>query len=122
MYVVARQPDRFERIEQHETAEFRRTWVRRTPAEVAEAGRDLAGHAAAMASPAATVEPSPSPANCPSCAYFAPCRAMLEGSNPAPLLQADYHERPASTLEEGRLGTRSWGLSRGAAPPRFPTT
>jgi hypothetical protein len=121
MYAVAREPDRFERIEQHQTAEFRRTWVRRTPAEVAKAGRDLAGHAAQMVKPDASVEPSPSPASCPECAYRAPCQAMFEGGNPAPLLQAGYRERPAVPLEEGRLGGRAWGMGRGAAPPRFPT-
>jgi hypothetical protein len=122
MYAVAREPDRQDRIEQRVTAEFRRTWVRRSPAEVAAAGRELAGHAAQMAHPDASVEPSPSPAICPACAYLAPCQAMLEGHNPAPVLQAAYRRRPPDTLEEGRLGGRAWGQGRGAAPPRFPTT
>jgi hypothetical protein len=122
MYAVAREPERQERIEQRVTAEFRRTWVRRSPAEVAAAGRELAGHAAQMAQPDASVAPSPSPAICPACAYLAPCQAMFEGRSPAPLLQAGYRRRPPDTLEEGRLGGRAWGQGRGAAPPRFPTS
>ena len=49
MYATAREPSRFDRIEQHAAAEFRRTLVRRSREEVAEAGGRLAADAARMA-------------------------------------------------------------------------
>lgn len=119
MYAVATEPDRFERIEQQVTPEFRRTWVRRSPAEVAAAGRRLGALAAQMIATGASPEPSPSPAICPSCPYLAPCQAMMTGRDPAPLLRSGYRERAAGKPVEGRLGGRTWGLGRGAAPPKF---
>jgi hypothetical protein len=119
MYAVAREPDEFERIEQQSSAQFRRTWVRRDPAEVAEAGRGLAEAAAQMTAAKAGVEPSPSPAICPSCAYLAPCQAMMAGRAVAPLLRSGYRERATEKLDEGRLGGAAWSTGRGAAPLRF---
>jgi hypothetical protein len=119
LYATAREPGRFDRIEQHAAAEFRRTWVRRSREEVAEAGRRLAADAAQMAGPGVTTEPSPSPANCPPCPYLAPCRAMSAGQVDVSVLLSGYRERPALKLAEGRLGGGAWGMGRGAAPPKF---
>jgi hypothetical protein len=119
MYAVAKAPDRAERIEQQVTPGFRRTWIRRTPAEVAEAGRKLAEKAAQMTAAGVGTDPTPSPASCPSCPYLAPCQAMMAGRDPTPLLRSRYRERPPQPLAEGRLGGGAWGLGRGAAPPKF---
>jgi hypothetical protein len=119
MYAVAREPNRFERIEQHVEQEFRRTWVRRSPAEVTEAGGRLAAEAAEMAGPGVSTDPSPSPAICPACAYLAPCQAMSAGRSEEPLLRSGYRERPEEKLVEGRLGGGAWSTGRGAAPPKF---
>lgn len=119
MYAVAREPDRSDRIEQHTTPQFRRTWVRRGRSEVAEAGRGLSLAAAEMTGAGAGTEPSPSPEICPSCAFLAPCQAMSGGQSPAALLRSGYRERPEQKLVEGRLGGGAWGMGRGAAPPRF---
>jgi len=122
MYAVAREPEHADRIEQQVTPEFRRTWVRRTPAEVAAAGRKLAETASQMTATHVSTEPTPSPAICPLCPYLAPCQAMMAGRDPALLLRSGYRERPAAHLAEGRLGGGAWGLGRGAAPPRFRDT
>jgi hypothetical protein len=119
MYAVAKEPANVERIEQQTTPQFRRTWVRRSPAEVAEAGRRLAEAAIQMTAAGAGVAPSPSPAICPGCAYLAPCQVMMDGRDPAPLLRAGYRERAPGKLAEGRLGGGAWSLGRGAAPPKW---
>ncbi len=119
MYAQARAPRRVEPIEQRTENGFRRTWLRRTPADVAEAGRRLGADAAEMTREDLAVYPVPSPENCPPCPYLAPCRALLAGEDAQPILLSDYRKRPAGSPEEGRLGGRSWGLGRGAAPPRF---
>ena len=119
MYAVAREPDEFERIEQQATPQFRRTWVRRSPAEVTEAGRLLAEAAARMTAAGADADPAPSPAICPFCAYLAPCQAMMADRDAGPLLRTGYRERAIEKLDEGRLGGGAWSTGRGAAPPRF---
>ncbi len=119
MYVVAREPSQHERIEQHVAAGFRRTLVRRSRGEAAEAGRKLAADAALMADPGVTPEPSPSAENCSACAYVAPCQALFAGQEAVPSRLSGYRRRPAHQLVEGRLGGGAWGLNRGAAPPRF---
>jgi hypothetical protein len=122
LYAVAREPDRPDRIEQHTTAQFRRTCIRRSPDEVAEVGRGLAAAVAAMTAAGPGARPNPSSAICPPCAYFAPCQAMRAGRDQeaASLLASAYRERDPQTLAEGRLGGSAWGMGRGAAPPRFP--
>jgi hypothetical protein len=119
MYAQARAPRRVEPIEQRTENDFRRTWLRRTPADVAEAGRRLGADAAEMTRENLAVYPVPSPENCPPCPYLDPCRALLAGEDARPILLSDYRKRPAESPQEGRLGGRSWGLGRGAAPPRF---
>jgi hypothetical protein len=121
MYAVAREPDQADRIEQNTTGRFRRTWIRRSPEEVAEAGRALAAAAAAMTAAGASARPNPSSVNCPPCAYLAPCQAMRAGRDQeaSSLLASAYRERDPEILTEGRLGGTAWGMGRGAAPPRF---
>ncbi|HEY3952497.1 MAG TPA: hypothetical protein VGM53_03920 [Streptosporangiaceae bacterium] len=122
LYAVAREPDRPDRIGQHTTERFRRTWIRRSPDEIAEAGRALAAAAAAMTAAGGSTRPNPSSVLCPPCAYLAPCQAMRAGRDQeaASLLAAAYTEREPEAPAEGRIGATTWGMGRGAAPPRFP--
>jgi hypothetical protein len=119
MYAQARAPRRATPIEQRTEDGFRRTWLRRAQADVAEAGRRLGADVAEMTREDVEVFPVPSAANCPPCPYFEPCRAMQAGRDAEPILLARYRQRPALVPREGRLGGRAWGLGRGAAPPRF---
>jgi PD-(D/E)XK nuclease superfamily len=119
MYAQARAPRRVQPIEQRTEDGFRRTWVRRAPADVAEAGRRLGADAAEMAREDVEVYPTPSVANCPPCPYFEPCRALQADRNAQPILDSRYRKRPAPVAQQGRLGGRAWGLGRGAAPPKF---
>jgi hypothetical protein len=119
MYAQAREPRRVEPLEQLEEDGFRRTWLRRRPADVAEAGRRLGADVAEMIRTGLAVYPVPSDDKCPPCPFLAPCQAMRAGHDASPLLQGGYRTRPPRPAEEGRLGGRAWGLGRGAAPPRF---
>jgi len=119
MYAQARAPRRVAPIEQRTEGGFRRTWLRRAPADVAAAGRGLGADAAEMTREDAEVYPVPSAANCPPCPYFEPRRALQAGRDPQPILLSRYAKRPALVPQEGRLGGRAWSLGRGAAPPRF---
>jgi hypothetical protein len=119
MYAQARQPRRVEPIEQLTEDGFRRTWLRRGPADVAAAGRRLGADVAEMIRPGLAVYPEPSDQNCPPCPFLDPCLAMRQGQDVGPMLVTSYRTRPPESPEEGRLGGRAWGLGRGAAPPKF---
>ena len=119
MYAQARAPRRVAPIEQRTEDGFRRTWLRRTPADITEAGRRLGADVAEMTREDVEVYPVPSAANCVPCPYFEPCRALQAGRDAQPILLARYRTRPAVAPQEGRLGGRAWGLGRGAAPPKF---
>jgi hypothetical protein len=99
---------------------FRRTWIRRSPAEIAQAGRQLAFEARQALDPAAAVFPSPSEQACGSCPFAAPCLALYQGkeSEAAAILTSSYRTRTPEAVE-GRLGGVTWSIGRGAAPPRF---
>jgi hypothetical protein len=98
---------------------FRRSVVTRSRPELEGAARRLGLEARAMTTTPERVEPTPSWAHCRACAFRAPCIAMNRGDDAADLLARDYRLRPPDALEEGRLGGVSWGLGRGAAPPKF---
>jgi hypothetical protein len=119
MYAQSRAPRRVQPIEQRTEDGFRRTWLRRAPADVAGAGRRLGADVAEMTREGVEVYPVPSAANCPPCPYFEPCRALQAGRDARPILTSQFRQRPAGLPQEGRLGGRAWGLGRGAAPPRF---
>jgi hypothetical protein len=119
MYAQARQPRRVAPVEQHVSPEFRRTWLRHSPDEVARAGRRLGTDVAEMTRSDLIVGPSPSDQYCPVCPFLGPCQAMLAGQDASPILSSRYRERPPDSLEEGRLGGGAWGMGRGAAPPKF---
>jgi len=119
MYAQASQPVRVKPIEQQTEDGYRRTWLRRSPADVAEAGRRLGADLAEMARPDAGVYPEPSGLNCPPCPFLDPCQALMGGRDAGPILRSGYRKRPPDGPAEGRLGGRAWGMGRGAAPPRF---
>jgi hypothetical protein len=119
MYAQARAPRRVAPIEQRTEEGFRRTWLRRTPADITQAGRGLGADVAEMTREDVEVYPVPAAANCVPCPYFEPCRAQQVGRDAQPILLARYGTRPAVAPQEGRLGGRAWGLGRGAAPPKF---
>ncbi|MDQ3554094.1 MAG: hypothetical protein M3395_06780 [Chloroflexota bacterium] len=102
---------------------FRRTWIGRTQAEIAEAGRNIGLTALDMVDQGLRLYPTPAPGHCPSCAFRMPCMAMNEGADAdaAAILARDYRKRPPEVVERGRLGGVTWGLGRGAAPPPDPT-
>jgi hypothetical protein len=119
MYAQAREPRQFKPIEQHTEDGFRRTWLRRSPADTAEAGRRLGADVAEMIREDLDVYPEPSDSKCPPCSYLAPCQALMNGTDAEPILLAGYRKRPPEPPVEGRLGGRAWSLGRGAAPPKF---
>jgi hypothetical protein len=118
MYATASAPARLDPIEQRVGEDFRRTWLRRSRAEVAAAGQRLASDAAEMTGGPA-IYPDPSVANCPACEFLDPCLAIFAGDDADPLLMSSYRERAPGMALEGRLGGGAWGTGRGAAPPRF---
>jgi len=100
---------------------FRRTTLRVTRAEIEAAGRQLGFEALEMLDDGLTLYPNPSAANCSPCPFLAPCRAVRQGADPGPVLAESYRLRPDDPLVEGRLGGRTWSMSRGARPNRFGT-
>ena len=119
MYARAQEPGRLEPVEQHTGEGFRRTWLRRSPADVAGAGRQLSIDVAQMTRPDPGVNPVPSDENCTPCLFRIPCQALYAGGDVARLLRSGYRPRPPEDLEEGRLGGGAWSTGRGAAPPKF---
>lgn len=120
MYARASHPTRVEPIEQLTQDGFRRTWLRRTPADITEAGRRLGADVAQMARDDLDVYPEPSDRNCPPCPYLEPCQTMQAGRDEGPIIGTGYRKRLPEPPQEGRLGGRAWGIGRGAAPPKFP--
>jgi hypothetical protein len=84
MYAQAIEPPRVEPIEQVSGDGFRRTYLRRTPAEVAEAGRRLGADVAEMISADLDITETPDDQNCPPCPFLDPCLAMRQGRDAAP--------------------------------------
>ena len=59
-----------------------------------------------MTDPELDVYPAPSEAHCGRCDFRAPCLAMHQGRNPAPILAAEYQRRSAIDITR-RLGVDS---------------
>ncbi|HMC08177.1 MAG TPA: hypothetical protein VKL22_02470, partial [Actinomycetota bacterium] len=93
-----------------ETGEwFRRTYVRRGRTSVRNIGLMMAALAAEVANPALPVYPNPAPDNCSTCVFRAPCVALNEGADPAPILEASFRRRTEEEGEEERL---RWSIGR----------
>jgi hypothetical protein len=120
MYARAQEPERVEPIEQRFGDGFRRTWLRRSPADVAAAGRQLGIDVAPMIRPGLDVYPDPSDEKCPGCPYLDPCQALTAGHDATPVLRSGYRTRPPEILEEGRLGGGAWGHGPGCRPAKVP--
>jgi hypothetical protein len=103
------------RVDQNTAGPIRRTRIRRTRQEIADAGRQLAVEALDMVSGPA-IYPNPA-AHCSVCEFAAPCLALFEGGDPEPILEARFRQRPVSAQPKPRLGQATWGFGRGAAPP-----
>ena len=95
----------------------RRTRIRRSRAEIGAAGALIGAEAVQMSN-----EPAIYPtfaAHCQTCEFIAPCLAMVEGTDPEPLLAAEFRRHPADDQRKPRLGQSTWGFGRGAAPPQW---
>ena len=104
-------------IEQSTAGFVRRTRIRRSRAEIGAVGALIGADAVQMCR-----EPAIYPtfaAHCQACEFIAPCRAIVEGTDPEPLLAAEFRRRPAEDQRKPRLGQSTWGFGRGAAPPRW---
>jgi hypothetical protein len=99
--------------------QFRRTRVRRDPAELEAMGARLAAEALDMVDPGLRLYPTPAPGHCAACQFVAPCLAMEQGGDVGAVLAAGFRDRGPERVEPGRLGAGTWGTGRGAAPPRF---
>jgi hypothetical protein len=96
---------------------FRRTWVRRSRAEIDGVGERLSAEVREMLDPTLALYPTPTEENCGRCQFRAPCLAMNEGGDADAVLAAAYRLRDLTQPEEGRLGGGTWSMNRGAAPP-----
>jgi hypothetical protein len=115
----AMEPAGASRVEVQQGPGVRRTWIRRGPQEIAAAGAQLAREARMMADPATPAYPSPSIELCPRCDFRRPCLEMHEGRDPSGTLTAGFRAKPAELPVEGRIGSATWSVGRGAAPPTF---
>lgn len=97
-------------------ADFRRVQVPRSRAEVAAFGDRLADQLLDMVDPGLRVYPNPFPPHCGRCAFRPPCQAVDAGGDVESLLAASYRERDHEP-KPGTLGSTTWSLGRGAAPP-----
>lgn len=87
---------------------FRRTRIRRKREEIEAAGARVAEQSRLMAR--AGVEPYPNPEwpTCLSCEFREPCLALMQGTDPAAILDTHYRTRQRKDFEHGRLGS-VWG-------------
>lgn len=96
---------------------FRRTRIPRSRAALDDLGRRLAAEALEMLDTDLPVYPAPAPAHCVACEFREPCIALNEGADAEAIVATKYQLRPPETPEEGRLGSVTWSMNRGAAPP-----
>jgi hypothetical protein len=88
---------------------FRRTRIRRTRAEIEAAGVRVAEQSRLMARADIACYPTPEWSRCRPCEFREPCLALMEGTDPEPVLRDRYRARPRRDFEEGRLGS-VWGF------------
>ena len=87
---------------------FRRTRIRRTRAEIEAAGVRVAEQSRLMASADLACYPTPDWSTCLSCQFREPCLALMQATDPQPVLSEHYRARARRDFEEGRLGS-VWG-------------
>jgi hypothetical protein len=105
------------RAEQYTAGPLRRTRIRRSRAEIGAVGSRIGVEAMQMTG-APDIYPTFA-AHCQTCEFSAPCLALVAGSDPEPLLAANYRRHPGEDQRKPRLGQSTWGFGRGAAPPRW---
>ena len=115
MYVKGRADETTERLRQSDGDGFRRTVIRRNPAEVQAVGVRLGQEALDMIGAEVRTYPSPAPEHCSTCAFISPCLAIEEGADVEPILAAHYREQPAVKVEMGRLAgpPMAWAAAGG---------
>jgi hypothetical protein len=104
-------------VEQSTAGPVRRTRIRRSRAEIDAVGM-LIGAEAIQMSGAPAIYPAFA-AHCQTCEFTAPCLALVEGSDPGPMLAANFRRHPAEDQQRPRLGQSTWGFGRGGAPPQW---
>ena len=77
---------------------FRRTRLRKTPAELRLSRQRVAAQAVEMTASALAVYPNPSPEHCRTCAFRQPCLAMSAGTNAEALLAAAFQPHVAPSI------------------------
>jgi hypothetical protein len=104
-------------VEQFTAGPLRRTRIRRSRAEIGAVGMLIGAEAIGMNSePAITATFA---AHCQTCEFSGPCLALVEGTDPEPMLAANYRRHPGANRAKPRLGQSTWGFGRGAAPPQW---
>jgi hypothetical protein len=109
--------DQSDPIEQFTAGPLRRTRIRRSRAEIGAVGVLIANEAIEMSR-----EPAIYPtfaADCQACEFSGPCLALVEGTDPEPMLAANYRRHRPEDQRKPRLGQSTWGFGRGAAPPQW---
>jgi hypothetical protein len=104
-------------IEQATAGLVRRTRIRRSRAEIGAVGTVIGAEAIQMSNQPA-IYPTFA-AHCQACEFSTPCLALVEGTDPEPVLAANFRRRPADDQRKPRLGQSTWGFGRGAAPPQW---
>ena len=97
MYAQAREPKRVKPLEQLETDGFRRTWLRRDPADVRQAGRRLGADVAEMTREDLDIYPEPADDKCPTCPYPRPLPSAHERPRRRPHPPDELPQAPART-------------------------
>lgn len=104
-------------VEQSTAGFVRRTRIRRSRADIGAVGALIGAEAVEMCG-----EPPVYPtfaAHCRACEFVAPCRAIVAGTDPEPLLAAKFRPCAGDDQRKPRLGQATWGFGRGAAPPQW---
>lgn len=109
--------DETNRVEQCTAGVLRRTRIRRSRAEISMVGMLIGAEAIDMTTNPA-IYPTFAP-HCQTCEFRSPCLALVEGTDPEPLLSQRFRRHPAAERRKPRLGQSTWGFGRGAAPPQW---
>lgn len=97
---------------------FRRSVRRLSRFQVVDAGLQLGWEAIDMLDRQVSLYPTPA-AHCAACPFVGPCLSLSEHGDAEAILADAYRPRPPDVSVEGRLGGSTWGLGRGAAPPKI---
>lgn len=105
------------RVEQYTAGLLRRTYIRRSRAEISLVPVLIGAEAIDM-----TGDPAIYPTfahHCQICEFSSPCLALIEGTDAETILAQGFRRQPTEDLAKPRLGQSTWGFGRGAAPPQW---